>query len=245
MAQASDPAPMRVYLLGTVEFPDIQRLQRRLVFDLGEQAGAVVVLCEHPPTVTIGRSGSRAWIRLDDQELRARGLPMHWVNRGGGCQLHVPGQLAAYFVINLRERGLSLHQHIEALHQTLLAVIAEFDLKGRRLAGSSGVFLDRSRVASVGVAVNRWIAYHGVTLNVGPYLGPFHEVLDESGPDGLPIRQTSLEARRQRPAPMARARESLLRHLALTYDLAPSHVYTTHPMIRPKVRPHELLARHA
>ena len=245
MAQTSDPAPMRVYLLGTVEFADMQRLQRRLVYDLGEQPGAAVVLCEHPPTLTIGRSGSRARIRLDDQELRDRGLPVHWVNRGGGCQLHVPGQLAAYVVINLRERDLLLNQHVEALHQSLLAVISEFDLKGHRRPGCSGVFLDRARVASVGVAVNRWIAYHGLTLNVGPYLGPFHEVIEEIGPDGAPIRQTSLEARRQRPAPMARARETLLRQLAQAYGLVTSHVYTTHPMIRPKVRPHELLARHA
>ena len=87
------------------------------------------------------------------------------------------------------------------------------------------------------MAVKRWIAYHGLSLNVGPFLGAF-QLLDEPGPDGLPLRRTSLEAQRQRPAPMPKVRESLLRHLEGTFGLTRHHVYTDHPLVRRKARLH-------
>src|SRR5947199_7250504 len=90
------PPPLEVYLLGLVDFDDAQRLQRRLVYDLGERGGAALVLCEHPPTISVGRSGSRVHILPDDETLRSLGVSTHWVNRGGGCVLHLPGQLCAY-----------------------------------------------------------------------------------------------------------------------------------------------------
>ena len=89
------PPPLEIYMLGLVDFEDAQRLQRRLVYDLGERGGSALVLCEHPPTISVGRSGSRSHIAPDDVLLRSLGVRVHGVNRGGGCVLHRPGQLAA------------------------------------------------------------------------------------------------------------------------------------------------------
>ena len=100
-----------------------------------------------------------------------------------------------------------------------------------------GVFLGQARVASVGVAVNRWIAYHGLTLNVGPFLDLF-DLLDEPGIGSAALRQTSMESRRQRCTPMAKVRESLIRHLERVLGLERHHVYTGHPLIRRKVLSH-------
>src|SRR6187402_876731 len=105
--------PLEVYLLGLVDFEDVQQLQRRLVYDLGERGGGTLVLCEHPPTITVGRLGSRAHIRADDEELRERGIRVHWVNRGGGCVLHLPGQLVAYLALPLEPLGLNLQGYVE------------------------------------------------------------------------------------------------------------------------------------
>src|SRR5262245_19770963 len=199
--------PLEVYLLGLVDFEEVQQLQRRLVYELGEQGGASLVLCEHPPTISVGRSGSRLHINADDEELRALGIKVHWVNRGGGCQLHLPGQLAAYFAFPLAPPGLDLNRYLDGLHDAVLGLLEEFDLRGSRRAGCAGVFLGDARVASVGVAVSRWIAYHGLTLNVGPFLSRFG-LVSEPAPGaggalgGALIRQTSMESRRQRPAPM-------------------------------------------
>jgi lipoyl(octanoyl) transferase len=233
--------PLEVYLLGTVDFDEVQTLQRRLVYDLGERPGAALVLCEHPPTISVGRSGSRAHIRADDDELRSMDLPVRWVNRGGGCVLHLPGQLVAYLILPLPSFGLDVKRYVDGLHRLLIDVLAEFDLTGSTRSGSPGVFLGTgpSRVATVGVAVGRWIASHGFTLNVGSYLGPFR-LIDE--PTIPTIRATSMEAWRQRPTPMAKVREALIRRVETVFGVEQHHIYTSHPLIRRKASVHVFAA---
>jgi lipoyl(octanoyl) transferase len=232
------PFPLEIHLLGLVDFRELQSLQRRIVYDLGEgQAGASLILCEHPPTISVGRGGSRAHIAADDDQLRSLGIQVHWVNRGCGCTLHLPGQLAAYFTLPLRERGLSVADHLDRLHRTVLGLLAEFDLRGACRPDVPGVFLGQARVASIGIAVNRWIAYHGFTLNVGPYLDLF-DLLEEPGIGSVPLRQTSMESRRQRATPMNRVREALIQNLEREFGLQRHHVYTSHAMIRGRILSH-------
>src|SRR5262245_32425790 len=106
------PPPLEVYLLGLTPFDDAQRLQRRLVYDIGETGGGALILCEHPPTISVGRSGSRAHIAADDEELNDLFIRSHWVNRGGGCVLHLPGQLAAYLILPLEPLRLTLGAYL-------------------------------------------------------------------------------------------------------------------------------------
>ncbi|MGE3819551.1 MAG: lipoyl(octanoyl) transferase LipB [Isosphaeraceae bacterium] len=238
MKSGPDSPPLEVYLLGLVDFDDAQRLQRRLVYDLGERPGAALVLCEHPPTISVGRSGSRAHILPDDPTLRSIGVKVHWVNRGGGCVLHLPGQLSAYFALSLERFDLTLNDYVGRLYQAVLGVLREFDLSGELKPAVPGVFLGHARVATIGVAVNRWVAYHGVTLNVGPFLEPFEMILDEPGEGPHALRQTSMESRRQRATPMPKVREAMIRHLELVFGLERHHVFTHHPLVRRKVLAH-------
>ncbi len=237
----STPPPsthLEVYLLGIIELEEALRLQRRLVYDLTEQGGAALILCEHPPTISVGRVGSRAHIRPDDDQLKSWGLPVRWVNRGGGCVLHLPGQLSFYLVLGLNPQTLNLRLYLDRLSGALVDLLGEFELRGHVGTEVSGVYLGPSRVASLGVAVNRWIAYHGGTLNVATYLDPFDLVLNEPGSAGHSLRQTSMEAWRQRPTPMAKVRESLIRHIELRFGVEQHHLYTDHPLIRRKPRAH-------
>ncbi len=222
-----------LYLLGNVALDDALRLQRRLVYDFGDRDrhGAGLILCEHPPVLTIGRSGSRIHIAPRDDELRGLGLRMRWLNRGGGCVLHLPGQLAAYLVVPLEPLGLSVGGYLDRVHASIVATLAEFGLAGSTRHDCAGVFIDRARVAAVGVAVSRWVAYYGFSLNVGLYLDPFR-IMNEPGPEGRSLRQTSIEARRQRPAPMPKVREALARGVADAFDLELAHIHTSHPLIR-------------
>ncbi len=236
-------APLEVYLLGSVDFDDIQQLQRRLVYDLGDRdqgGGGALILCEHPPTISVGRSGSRAHILLDDEELRSRGFQVRWTNRGGGCVMHLPGQLAGYLILPLARPTLDVQQFVDGIHRVLVAVLAEFDLPGTTRGDEPGVFLGASRVATVGVAVNRWIGYHGFTLNVATFLEPF-EAIDGRAPsqrDRPVTREASMESWRQRPAPMAKVREAVIRQVEAVFGLERHHLYTHHPLIRPKVGTH-------
>jgi lipoyl(octanoyl) transferase len=238
MMPTPDALPLEVYTLGLVDFEDAQRLQRRLVYDLGEGGGSGLVLCEHPLTISVGRSGSRAHIVPDDDELKSMGVRVHWVNRGGGCILHLPGQLAAYVAVSLEKLQLDLGRYLECLTAAVVGVLGEFDLQGSLHPNLPGLFLDQARVATIGVAVTRGIAYHGLTLNVGPFLEPFDALLDEPGIGGAPLRQTSMESRRQRIAAMAKVREAMIRHVELAFGFRSHHMFTQHHLIRRKVLAH-------
>jgi lipoyl(octanoyl) transferase len=224
-------------MLGLVDFAELQVLQRRIVYDLGEQGGAALILCEHPPTISIGRCGSRAHIVADDEMLQGMGIRTYYVNRGGGCILHLPGQLAAYILMPLDTCGLNLQAYLDGLQGTILEVLHEFDLSGTARGNLAGIFSGAARIATIGIAVNRWIAYHGITLNVGPYLELF-DLLEEPGIGSAPLRQTSMESRRQRATPMSKVREALIRKLEETFGLRHHQLYTQHPQLRRKVLAH-------
>src|SRR3954471_5702902 len=141
MTPALGSPPLEIYMLGLVDFEDAQRLQRRLVYDLGERGGSALGLCEHPATISVGRSGSRMHIAPDDVELRSLGVDVHWVNRGGGCVLHLPGQLAAYFTLPLDRLNLNLMRYVDGLQNAVIGVLDEFDLRGSTRPDVPGVFL--------------------------------------------------------------------------------------------------------
>ncbi len=229
--------PLEVYLLGAVDFAEVQMLQRRLVFEHGERDGATLILCEHPPTLSVGRAGSRAHIGPDDSALAGRGIRTHWVNRGGGCILHLPGQLAGYLIAPIGAEAATAMGHVRRIQDVLLGVLDEFELSGEVRHDPPGIFLGRGRVATIGVAVSRGIAYHGFTLNVGPFLDLFG-VLVEPGPEGSILRQTSMESRRQRATPMSRVREAIVRRTELAFELDRHHLYTHHPRLKRKVLTH-------
>src|SRR5712692_5787675 len=97
---------LQVYLLGSVDFEAALALQRLLAYRVaGDRSNAALLICEHPPLITVGRHGSRAHILCEPEELRARRWRVRWVNRGGGSILHVPGQLAIYPVLSLDHHG--------------------------------------------------------------------------------------------------------------------------------------------
>src|SRR5438093_926978 len=119
-----------VYLLGRVDFEALLSLQRRLVYEVsGERDRAALLLCEHDPLISVGRQGSRTQIHFDPNELRLRGWPIRWVNRGGGCLFHAPGQLAIYSILPLDRLGLDVPRYLEALRAVILDVASDASVK--------------------------------------------------------------------------------------------------------------------
>src|SRR5438874_1141026 len=156
---------LQVYLLGSVEFEAALVLQRRLVYQVaGERSSAALVLCEHPPLITVGRQGSRSHILCDSDELRARRWSMRWVNRGGGCVLHQPGQLAVYPILPLDRIGLGLRSYLDRLHDVVIAVLGEYRIAGAARANVPGVWVGDRPIAVTGVAVRDWVSYYGTVF---------------------------------------------------------------------------------
>src|SRR5438876_965074 len=123
--------PVHIHVLGTVDFEDCLSLQRRLAYDaLSRPDGRIVVLiCEHPPLITIGRAGSRADVRLTSSELAARGLEIRHISRGGGAILHAPGQLAIYPIVPLALHGWTIGDYLRRLQTALHGLLFEFNAK--------------------------------------------------------------------------------------------------------------------
>src|SRR4051812_46729466 len=145
------PAVLEAYLLGCVDFESLLNLQRRLVYEIGgERSRGVLILCEFPHLISVGREGSNAHIHYEPDELWARGWPVRWVNRGGGCLLHGPGQLAVIPVMALDRLKLDLPGYLKALHEVLLTACREADAQAVVRPDQSGIFAKDRLLAHVG-----------------------------------------------------------------------------------------------
>src|SRR5439155_10317580 len=139
--------PVHIHLLGVVDFEDCLSLQRRLAYDAASRGDGriVVLLCKHPPIITIGRSGSRADVKFTGTELAHRQLEIRYVSRGGGAILHAPGQLAVYPIVPLEQHGWTIGDYLRRLQKALADLLIEQNVKqvpvpgSMDLAGKSGV----------------------------------------------------------------------------------------------------------
>jgi lipoyl(octanoyl) transferase len=228
LADSSDHA-LRVFLLGSVHFEDALRLQRALAYQVaGDRRSAALILCEHPPLITVGRHGGPAQLPDGPEELRARRWSVRWVNRGGGCWLHAPGQLAIYPIVPLDRLGLGLAAYLDRLHQIIAALLDDFSIRCQTRPGQAGLWVGNRPIAGVGVAVWNWVAYFGVTLNVNPDLALFRLVRGVDPSDGP---MTSLERERRGPLSMALVRQRLLEHFGAAFLFQSPALFFGHPLL--------------
>jgi lipoyl(octanoyl) transferase len=235
---AVDPV-VQVYLLGSVNFEAALALQRRLVFEIaGNRAAAALLLCEHPPVISVGRQGSWAHILCDREELRLRRWRVRWVNRGGGCILHMPGQLAIYPILALDRLRLGVQDYLDRFQAALVALLDDFNIRGESHPGQIGLWVKRRPIASVGVAIRDWVTYYGAALNVNPDLQPFRLVLTD-GPASRPM--TSIEREHYGRLRPAFVRERLLEHFTDRFGFARTSLFFNHPLLERKA-PSDALA---
>jgi len=229
--EQAESSALSVYLLGQVNWDDCLALQRRLIFEAGDgpAPGPVALVCEHPPLVTIGRGGSRGHLRLSDEQLAQRGLSVRWVARGGGCLLHLPGQMAVYPIIPLAAQRLSVGQFVAALQSAIFDCLTELRFSVAPRPGSAGLWGRTGQVAALGVAVRQGVTYHGAYLNVAPELRLYRFV--QANPRD-PSAMSSLLAERGRPPRMTSLRADLVPRLAAAFGCARYHIHTGHPLLK-------------
>ncbi len=232
LIESDTDSVLQVYLLGSVEFEAALSLQRRLVYQVaGDRNTSAVILCEHPPLVTVGRQGSRTHLRCDPDDLWARRWPIRWVNRGGGCLLHLPGQLALYPILPLDHLGLGVQAYLNRLHQVVQGLLMDFDIGGESRTGQTGIWVGSRPIAAIGVAVRDWVTYHGIFFNLNPDLLPFR-LVRWGGPHVEPM--TSLERERHGRLRPSMAREGLVEHFAARFPFTRISLFTDHPSLSRK-----------
>lgn len=194
--------------------------QARLARARGE-GGDRLLLLEHPPVVTLGRSAHGEHLLLSPDEYAARGIEVFEAARGGDVTFHAPGQLVGYLVVDLDARGeRDLHLHVRRIEQALMTALVAFGLETKRVDGRSGVFVagaspDR-KLASIGVGVKRWVTWHGFALNVTTDLEGFG-VIVPCGLDDVTMTSVARETGRSALGLDVAVREAVARAFAETF----------------------------
>ncbi len=200
---------------GLVEYSAAWELQRRVV--AARKAGAipdVLLLCEHPNVITLGRSGKISNLRAPGEMLRRMGVSFFETNRGGDITYHGPGQLVGYPILNLAEIRRDVGWYVRSLEEAMIRATAEFGIASKRMTGRTGVWVDvpvgsvddnrmevkevkdveegkdEEKLAAIGVHLSRWVTSHGFAYNVSTDLRYFDLIV----PCGIAGKQaTSLE----------------------------------------------------
>jgi lipoate-protein ligase B len=180
-----------------------ETVEKRLQGDIPD----TMLLGEHPPVITLGR-GSHLSNLLNPE------IPVIEIERGGDVTFHGPGQLIAYPVLKLAEGNRDLHKYLRNLEEVLILTLAEFGLAGQRNEGWTGVWVpdpqtgQNKKIASIGVAVKKWVTYHGIALNVSTDLTYYRQI----NPCGLESSvMTSLSVLLQKPVAMQDVKDAFIR----------------------------------
>lgn len=168
---------------------ELQRVVARARIN-GDVDQDVLLLVEHPPVITLGRSSKDAHLLANREQLRTRGVEVFEVERGGDVTFHGPGQLVGYPIIDLKRHKQDLHWYLRQVEELLIRALAEFGVQGERVAKYTGVWTKNRKIASIGVHARDWVTWHGFALNVGTQLSYFDLIV----PCGIPeVTMTSLQ----------------------------------------------------
>jgi lipoate-protein ligase B len=171
--------PLDVVDLGRRPYHEVLELQRTL--RLGRIDGSVphdiLLLVEHDPVYTLGRSTRHTSLPVSRELLRARGADVFDVERGGDVTWHGPGQLVGYPIMHLSEHREDLHWYLRSLEQVLIDGLGKLDILAQRNPGKTGVWTRGRKIASIGIHVKQWVTLHGFALNVASDLAWFDAIV--------------------------------------------------------------------
>ncbi len=145
----------------------------------GEKGWNELLFCEHDPVLTIGKSGKDSNLLIPEARLQALGVSYYHINRGGDITYHGPGQITGYPIFDLETWHIGLKQYIYRLEETIIRFLALYGLKGERLEGATGVWLDpfvagkARKICAIGVKSSRFVTMHGFALNINTDLNYF------------------------------------------------------------------------
>ncbi len=202
--------------LGRLSYADGLDLQAQLV--ARRQAGEVpdtLLLLEHEPVFTLGRSARRENVLLSEEALRERGFALFDTGRGGDVTYHGPGQVVGYPILDLSPDRRDAHRYVRDLEEVMIRTCADYAIPAGRVAGLTGTWVGPDKIGAIGVRIARWVTSHGFAFNVSTDLAPFSLIV----PCGIQNRGvTSLERLRGRSVPLDEVMDRLTRHLAAVFQ---------------------------
>jgi lipoyl(octanoyl) transferase len=181
----------------------------------------VLLLCEHPHVITLGRNGKREHLLASEHVLRQKGVEFHPTDRGGDVTYHGPGQIVGYPILNLGAIRRDVAWYVRSLEETMIRTTADFGIVARRETGKTGIWVDNDgqnaeKLGAIGVHLSRWITSHGFAYNVSTDLRYFDLIV----PCGISGRKaTSLEKLLSRGVDRSGAAARVTQHFGAVFDL--------------------------
>lgn len=231
--------PVHYKDLGRIEYQEAWDLQEALMQEglaikaarISEPGSAIaqqeiqqqLLVVEHPHVYTLGKSGAIENLLINNQLMQELGVSFYKTNRGGDITYHGPGQLVAYPVLDLEAFKTDLGWYMRSLEEVIIQTIAVYGIKGERLPGSTGVWLDTNdlskarKICALGVKCSRWITIHGLALNVNTDLSFFGHIV----PCGITDKGvTSIAKELGRPVDENEVKQEFLKQFAIIFDTA-------------------------
>jgi lipoyl(octanoyl) transferase len=206
--------------IGRIDYAPACELQRRAIE--ARKLGAipdVLLLCEHPHVITLGRNGKSENLRASDRVLRQMNVEFFPTDRGGDITYHGPGQIVGYPILDLAAHRRDVRWYVDHLEEIMIRATQEFGIEARRIEGLHGIWVDApaglEKLAALGVHLSRWVTSHGFAYNVSTDLRYFDLIV----PCGIPDkRATSLEKLLGRAVDQADVSEKLVRHFGQVFS---------------------------
>ena len=201
-----------------VPYAECLEIQRRLAAARieGTIVEDVLLLVEHPPVVTLGRTAKAAHLTAPAELLAARGVERFEVERGGDITFHGPGQLVGYPIIDLKRHKRDLHWYLRQIEEALIRMLARYDVPAERHPGYTGVWTGGRKIASIGVHARDWVTWHGFALNVTTDLSYFDLIV----PCGIQdVVMTSIQRETGNAVPLSDASAEAERTVAGVFSL--------------------------
>lgn len=199
-----------IYDSGLIDYEKCYKVQKEFVRKrkLGE-IGDVVILAEHEPVFTIGRTGKPDNLLVTKDYLKEIGVRVVDVDRGGDITFHGPGQIVVYPILDLKERHRDLHRYLRDLEEVCINFLKEYHVEGHRIAGRTGVWVDSKKIAFIGIGSSNWVTFHGLSININTDLGYFSMI----NPCGMrDIEVTSLSEITRGNIDMESAKQKVIKH---------------------------------
>ena len=160
--------------LGFKKYKSVLSLQKKLQKQrIAGNIKDTLILVEHEPVYTLGKNANRHHLL----QSRDKSVEVHNIERGGDVTFHGPGQLVGYPILDLRNYKKSVSWYMRTLEELTIRVLKEFDIKGSRIKGLTGVWVDNKKIAAQGVRISRWVTMHGFSINVCPQLSYYDGII--------------------------------------------------------------------
>ncbi len=198
---------MRIIDLGLSRYLEALKVQRRVHREVVEDPSReAIIVTEHYPVYTIGKSGSMSNI-TNLEAARREGIEIVNIDRGGDVFYHGPGQLVVYPIISLEKHKLDVWSYVRLLEEAMIRTVGEFSIRASRLKGYPGVWVGRKKIGAIGLKIDSGVTLHGLALNVNTNLRHFDYIV-ACGLHGMGV--TSMEAELGHRVDMGRVRSVLL-----------------------------------